>query len=84
MLGFFDLCPAKSKQTALLACRNRTAESYFLSKENRRAGDQTKLFDEKVLGEVDKATAGPTKRTTLLAILKKSLIFNRIFFPGFA
>ena len=41
-----------------LACGNRTAESYFLTKENRRAGDQTKLFDEKVLVEVDKRTRG--------------------------
>lgn len=49
-----------SKQTALLACRNRTTEVYFLSRENKRVGDQTKLFDEKVLVEGDKATADPT------------------------
>jgi len=50
----------RSKQTALLAYRSRTAESYFSRKKNRRAGAQTKLFDEKVLVEGDKATADPT------------------------
>ena len=40
-----------SEQTALLASGIRTAESCFYSNKNRRAGAQTKLFDEKVLVE---------------------------------
>jgi len=74
-----------SKQTALLASGNRTAESCFQSFENRRAGDQTKLFDEKVLVEVDKATAGPgfasgnrkTFRSLLLNRAKSTCLCNR-------
>jgi len=56
-MAFYNVIP--SKQTTLLACRDRTAESYFLTKENRRAGAQTKLFDEKVLVEGDKCTHVP-------------------------
>ena len=48
------------KQSICILCvRTRTAESCFQNFENRRAGDQTKLFDEKVLVEVEKCTHGP-------------------------
>jgi len=43
----------------LLTSWNRTAESCFSSKKNRRAGAQTKLFDEKVLVEGD-MRSGPS------------------------
>ena len=49
-----------SKQTTLLACRTRTAESCFSSKKNRRAGAQTNLSGGENLVEGEKCTHGPT------------------------
>jgi len=37
------------------------------------AGDQTKLFDEKVLVEVDKRTRGPAISTTQASLLNKGI-----------
>jgi len=63
------------KQANFFACvRTRTAESYFQSFENRRAGAQTKLFDEKVLVKGEKRTRGP---------VVDSPVFNLDFLPKY-
>ena len=50
-----------TKQANYFACaRTRTAELCFFTRKNKRAGAQTKLFDEKVLVAGDKCTHVPT------------------------
>ncbi len=60
LLGFFNICLVGARELLLLRVGFERRSYISSAEKNKRVGDQTKLFDEKVLVEVETCTHGLT------------------------